>query len=200
MLGCGNLDKNILPLSFYRRRADVVAKDLLGKELVFTTKEGSTSGIIVETEAYLGPGDAASHSARGKTGRNATMFGPAGRAYVYLIYGIHYCFNITTDKDTVPSAVLIRALEPRQGIELMQRRRGKENVRELCSGPGKLAQAMGFDKSVDGSSVLTDKLCVRECREVAESEIVTTTRIGITKAAHLPLRFYIANSRYISAP
>lgn len=200
MLGCGNLDKNILPLSFYRRRADVVAKDLLGKELVFTTKEGSTSGIIVETEAYLGPGDAASHSARGKTRRNATMFGPAGRAYVYLIYGIHYCFNITTDKDTVPSAVLIRALEPRQGIELMQRRRGKENVRELCSGPGKLAQAMGFDKSVDGSSVLTDKLCVRECREVAESEIVTTTRIGITKAAHLPLRFYIANSRYISAP
>ena len=188
---------NKLSGDFYGRPVIVVAKELLGKELIFNSSQGTTSGIIVETEAYLGPGDAASHSARGKTKRNAAMFGSAGRAYVYLIYGVHYCFNITTDKNTVPSAVLIRALEPRQGIHIMKQRRHKENLVELCSGPGKLAQAMGFDLSLDGMSLLGRSLLVKEVNGLS-SDIVTTTRIGITRDADLPLRFYIANNRYIS--
>ncbi len=193
------MSKPKVPLSFYRRPADVVARDLLGKELVHVTSEGITSGIIVETEAYLGPGDEASHSARGKTRRNATMFGPAGRAYIYLIYGIHYCFNITTDVDAVPSAVLIRALEPRQGVEIMQRRRGTVELRQLCSGPGKLAQAMALDIALDGCSLDSQELFLTDSNiNIASEDIVVTTRIGIKKAAEMPLRSYLAGNPHVS--
>lgn len=192
------MDKGNMPQEFYCSPADVVARRLLGKELVHHSAQGVTSGIIVETEAYMGPGDDASHSAKSKTRRNATMFGSAGRAYVYLIYGIHYCFNVTTDCDEVPSAVLIRALQPKLGLDLMRQRRRKDNLTQLCSGPGKLAQAMAFSMDLDGCSMLSDQLFARPGIAVNEREIVITTRVGISKAIALPLRFYLSGNAHVS--
>ncbi|WP_366922627.1 DNA-3-methyladenine glycosylase [Metallumcola ferriviriculae] len=187
-----------LPKEFYQRPADIVARELLGKELFHETEQGTTSGLIVEAEAYLGPGDDASHSARGKTKRNAAMFGPAGHAYVYLIYGIHHCFNITTDLERFPTAVLIRALEPRQGVDIMQRRRGIPALRQLCSGPGKLAQAMAFNLGINGCNLQSEQLFVSEGITIKRADVVVTTRIGISKAVEKPLRFYLAGNQHVS--
>ncbi|MGB9859988.1 MAG: DNA-3-methyladenine glycosylase, partial [Moorellaceae bacterium] len=138
-----------LPYEFFARDTVTVARELLGTYMAHFSPEGLTVGRVVETEAYLGPEDPACHSARGPTERNAVMFGPAGFVYVYLIYGMYYCVNVTTDKPEIAAAVLLRALQPIAGLELMERRRGTSQVRQLCSGPGRLAQAMGIDRRLN---------------------------------------------------
>lgn len=187
-----------LTRAFYARRADRVAQDLIGCVLVHDASEGRVAGRIVETEAYLDRDDPASHAHPGPTSRNASMFGPPGRAYVYLSYGVHHCFNVVTGAAGSGQAVLVRALEPLEGAELMGRRRGRDAVRELCSGPGKLAQALGIGPVHDGASLLAGALSIRA--RVAEPHVARGTRVGITKAAELPLRFGDAGSRFLSRP
>jgi DNA-3-methyladenine glycosylase len=172
-----------------------LAQKLLGCTLVHESEEGKTAGIIVETEAYLYD-DPASHSFRGKTNRNAPMFDEAGTVYVYLIYGIYECFNIVSNKTGIGEAVLIRALAPTEGIELMQERRNTQNLKNLCSGPGKLVQAMGISRLQNGI-LLNDKLyCTAP--QSADFETISTTRIGISQAVDLPYRFYVKGSRFVS--
>lgn len=194
----------ILPQAFYERDTVTVAKELLGCHLVHQEPEGTAIGRIVEDEAYIRE-DPAAHSFRGKTERNAAMFGPAGHAYVYRIYGIHTCVNVVTGLKGSGEAVLIRALEPVAGMELMQERRGVEDAKSLCSGPAKLTQALGITLEHNGASFLESPLQIWSADGVPGSEpvngtqeIVQTTRIGITKAADRPLRFYIRGNRYIS--
>jgi len=190
----------ILSPAFYERDTVTVAKDLLGCLLVHR-EEATTAGWIVEVEAYL-RGDPAAHSYRGETKRNSVMFGPPGHAYVYLIYGLHTCVNVVTGAG---EAVLIRALEPGIGLELMQARRGMSDPVSLASGPGKLTQALGITMDLNGTSLYDGSLQVRSPDSLPgrrpegfPGEIVQTTRIGITKAADLPLRYYLKGSRYVS--
>ncbi|PKL61604.1 MAG: 3-methyladenine DNA glycosylase [Methanomicrobiales archaeon HGW-Methanomicrobiales-2] len=194
----------ILPPAFYERDTVIVAKDLPGCLLVHREEAGTTMGWIVEVEAYL-QDDPAAHSYRGETKRNSVMFGPAGHAYIYRIYGLHTCVNVVTGQEGAGEAVLIRALEPVAGIDLMQARRGTEDPLALASGPGKLTQALGITMDLNGTSLCDGPLQVRSPESLPDrrpeglpGEIVQTTRIGITKAADLPLRFYIKGSRYIS--
>jgi DNA-3-methyladenine glycosylase len=193
----------ILPQSFYERDTVTVAKALLGCYLVNRDAAGVTGGRIVEDEAYAAE-DPASHSFGGKTLRNAAMFGPPGRAYVYRIYGIYDCVNVVTGSEGAGEAVLIRALEPVLGIALMQERRGMTDRRALCSGPGKLTQALGITRELNGASLLDGPLQVwsRESLPgagmVDAAAIVQTTRVGITKAADRPLRFYLRESSFVS--
>jgi DNA-3-methyladenine glycosylase len=185
----------ILSRSFYSRPATAVARDLLGKVLI----HGATGGIIVETEAYLGLDDAASHAYRGITKRTEVMFGPAGHAYVYFIYGMYECVNMVAEKDGVAGAVLIRALEPLLGIELMQTRRsGAKRARDLTSGPGKLTIALGITRALNGADVTKGPLVVRDRRGGEPFEIVAGPRIGISKSADLPLRFTIRGNDFVS--
>jgi DNA-3-methyladenine glycosylase len=167
-----------------------VARALLGKILV----HGETAGRIVETEAYLGGGDdLAAHTARGVTPRTRVIFGPPGHAYVYFIYGMYECLNIVAEPDGTPGCVLIRALEPVAGIEIMKGRRPKaRTVHDLASGPGKLTLAMGITRAQNGADMTHGNLVVRELRNEPQIKILTTPRIGITKCADLPLRFVIA--------
>ena len=173
--------------------ARVVARRLLGLRLAVRDGDGTwLVGRIVETEAYLPEGDPACHAHRGETQRNRAMFGPAGTAYVYRIYGLHHCFNVVTGPVGSGQAVLVRALEPLEGLERMATRRGRSARGELCSGPAKLVQALGILREDDGQCLRTGR--VRVLPAVASAErgtIVTTTRVGITKAADLPLRFYV---------
>jgi DNA-3-methyladenine glycosylase len=193
----------ILPRDFYERPTIDVAQDLLGCCLVHLEGDMTTAGKIVETEAYLS-GDPAAHSFIGKTKRNAVLFGPVGHAYVYLIYGMHYCINAVTGEEGSGEAVLIRALEPLQGISVMKRRRGTESIRQLCSGPGKLTGAMGITRECNGASFMEGPLrivsrdSVPGHDPVQNAEIVRTTRVGIVKAAEKPLRFYLKGNPHIS--
>lgn len=182
--------------SFYIRQTTLVARELLGKLLVHASDEGTTVGKIVETEAYL-QGDPACHAARGMTPRNSVMFGPPGRAYVYFTYGMHYCFNVVTENEGVGEAVLIRAVEPLLGFDLMRQRRGRERVHELCSGPAKLVQAFSITKEHNRVDLTRGSLWLAQSVE-EPGEIVTTTRIGIKEGADLPLRFYIKGNKFIS--
>lgn len=186
----------ILPESFYARGAVEVARDLLGKVIV----HGPTAGRIVEVEAYLGVNDLAAHSARGITDRTRVIFGPAGRAYVYLIYGMYECLNFVAETEGSAGCVLIRALEPIAGVEEMFRRRPRaKRVEDLCSGPGKLTLAMGITRALNGVNVTRPGAFVVERPSAHKKvEIVTTPRIGITKCADWPLRFYEKNSPFIS--
>ncbi len=186
-----------LPKSFYQKDTCTVAKELLGKILVNNSSDGITAGIIVETEAYL-QGDEACHASKGLTPRNRIMFGPPGYAYIYFTYGMHYLFNVVTAPEGVGEAVLIRALEPVAGLELMSRRRGLNIIRELCSGPGKLVQAMGIKPDKYGHDLTEEPLFIVSGDNIPEENIVTTTRIGISVAEHLPLRFYIKGNKFIS--
>lgn len=183
--------------SFYSGNTVEVAKKLLGTYLIHQTPQGTTVGKIVETEAYLSCDDPACHAARGMTKRNAPMFGPAGTAYVYKIYGLYHCFNVVTNREGVGEAVLIRALEPVEGIPLMQERRGKTVLKELCSGPAKLVTALGITVDLNGSSLIEGPLKIGYSGR-RDFAIVTTTRIGINVGADLPLRFYIAGNKFIS--
>jgi DNA-3-methyladenine glycosylase len=185
----------ILPRSFYARPTIEVARDLLGKILV----HGETAGRIVETEAYLGGDDLAAHSARGITKRTRVIFGPPGHAYVYFIYGMHECLNLVAEPDGTPGCVLIRALEPVAGIDLMRERRPKaHSVRALASGPGRLTLAMGITRAQNGADVTRGHLVVRKPRIAPPVEIEVTPRIGITHCADLPLRFLIAGNPFVS--
>jgi len=184
---------------FYLIDTDRIARKLLGKLLVKREENNQfTAGMIVETEAYIPNGDSANHSASGKTQRNAAMHEQGGILYVYKIYGVHYCTNVVTESYGLGSAVLLRALEPVEGIELMKSRRNSDNITELCKGPGNLSCAMGLDKSNNFASLLTDNLFIQDYKSLKINEISETGRIGISKAADLKLRFFIADSKYVS--
>ncbi|MCW3491172.1 DNA-3-methyladenine glycosylase [Dethiobacter alkaliphilus] len=187
------------PLSktFYRKPTEEVARRMLGKLLVHKSAQGITAGRIVETEAYLFHNDPACHACRGMTARNQAMFGEAGYAYVYLIYGIYYCFNVVTAPPGEGEAVLVRALEPVYGLELMAQRRKTQVKRQLTSGPGKLCQAMAIDKTLNEADLTAGPLFLADDGE-EPGEIITTTRIGISVAEDLPLRFYVSGNPYVS--
>ncbi|MCX6626783.1 MAG: DNA-3-methyladenine glycosylase [Candidatus Solibacter sp.] len=184
----------ILPRSFYARSTADVARNLLGKVLV----HGATAGIIVETEAYLGGEDLAAHSARGLTESTRVIFGPPGHAYVYLIYGMYQCLNLVAEPDGQPGCVLIRAVEPASGVELMRVRRGAtRQLEQLGNGPGKRTLALGITRAHNGADVTRGPLVVREAACAGETEIAVTPRIGITRSVELPLRFVIAGSGFV---
>ena len=185
----------ILKRGFYDRPTADVARDLLGKILV----HGSTAGIIVETEAYLGGSDLAAHSARGITERTRVIFGPPGHAYVYFVYGMHECLNLVAEADGEPGCVLIRALEPVAGVGAMRRRRpAARRVEDLASGPGKLTAAMGITRALNGADVTRGDLVVRRPVEERGFDIDVTPRVGIRQCADWPLRFAVRGNRFVS--
>jgi len=182
-----------LPRSFFARSVHEVAPELIGATLLVD----GVGGVIVEVEAY-DQEDPASHGFRGPTPRNATMFGPPGHAYVYRSYGIHWCVNLVCDVEGRAEAALIRALEPTHGVETMRERRGVDDLRGLCSGPGKLCQALAITREHDGLAL--DRTPFELRARTSEPEIATGPRIGITRAAELPWRYALAGSRYLSRP
>ncbi|MGB8013226.1 MAG: DNA-3-methyladenine glycosylase [Terriglobales bacterium] len=195
----------LLRAEFFNRDPRQVARALLGKLLVRKTPGGILAGRIVETEAYLGQGDAAAHAAPGKTPRNAVLFGPPGRVYVYFIYGNHYCLNVSCLPDGVPGGVLFRALEPVAGIEQMAEARGIEvakpsDLKKISSGPGRLSEALGITRKRDNGKRLTsarsDLRIVDDGHRVRR--VTITPRIGIVKAAEQPLRYIIAGNAFVS--
>lgn len=196
-----------LSREFYAQAPEVVAPRLLGAILVSRSSEGIAAGEIVETEAYLAQGDSACHSARGRTPRNGVMFGPAGHAYVYAIHA-KWCFNVVTENESFPSAVLIRALRPILGEELMAKRRGTAKTLDLARGPARLTQAMGIDKRFNGVDLVeSNSLWIGSPSELkngwispqdAAHSILVTKRIGVTSAFDLPLRFVMARFPFVS--
>jgi DNA-3-methyladenine glycosylase len=181
---------------FFDRSVHEVARDLIGCELAV----GPTAGAVVETEAYEAA-DPACHAYIGKTSRNQVLFGPPGHAYVYLSYGIHSLLNFVTEPEGTASAVLIRALEPTRGIELMRERRGREEISDLCSGPGKLTEALGVGLELNGADLFEPPFELTEpVGEWTRAAVVTGPRIGITKAAELPWRYSVKGSRFVSRP
>jgi DNA-3-methyladenine glycosylase len=180
-----------LPRSFYDRDTALVAQDLLGKTLVHVVDGVPRMGRIVETEAYLGPHDRAAHSARGRTPRNAVMFGPPGHSYVNYIYGMHFCFNVVTEREGHASAVLIRAIEP------------LANISGRTCGPGLLCRALGIEKQQNGLDLLGNELFIAESAGLEHHVIVKRTRIGVDYAgvwAKRLLRFYIKGNAFVSRP
>jgi DNA-3-methyladenine glycosylase len=188
---------------FYDRNTLEVAREIMGKFLVRKIGNKIISGKIVEAEGYVGPNDLASHASRGKTDRTAPMFGPPGYSYVYLVYGLNYCFNIVTEKEGYPAAILIRALEPSEGIDLIKKnRKTKMSIFNLTNGPGKLCQALIIDKSLNKFD-LTKNILWIEDRDVKikPSEIVAAKRIGIDYAGEYknkPWRFYLRGNPFVS--
>ncbi len=188
-----------LKKSFYERNTQIVAFELIGKVLVSKQSEVVLSGKIVETEAYFGDQDPASHAYCGMTPRNQVMFGPAGFSYVYFTYGNHHCLNVVTEKENVAGAVLIRAVEPISGIETMKKSRGYVAHKQLTNGPGKLTQAFGITREHSGKDLTQDELfCVTEGKEEGLLHIQVATRIGISRAKHMPYRFYLTASPFVS--
>jgi len=189
-----------LPRSFYEQSTLDVARQLLGKYMVHKHRDGTTVGKIVETEAYIGPEDKACHASKGRTARTEIMFGPAGYAYVYLVYGFHHMLNIVTESVDYPAAVLIRGVEPVQGVELMRARRQTEQQQNLASGPGKLCQAFAIDRKLNGDD-LCGKVLYLEDRGEPVSQVVTTPRIGVDYAGpwkNKPWRFLIKDNKFVS--
>ncbi len=186
-----------LPQDFYNRDPVVVARELLGKLLVRRTRDGLCTGRIVETEAYLAEDDEACHASRGQTRRNATMFGPPGRAYVYQIHQVQ-CLNAVTEPAGTPSAVLIRAIEPLAGVELMSRRAGKEVLHHVARGPGLLCRALAIDQQLDGWDLTAGRRLWIAEHEAGDCEIVVSPRIGVGAAKELPLRFYLKDHACVS--
>ncbi len=193
-----------LGLAFYKRHDVVtIARELLGKVLVTQFNEERTSGRIVETEAYAGTIDRASHAFRGMTPRTEVMFGEGGRAYVYLCYGIHQMFNIVTNIDGIPHAILVRAVEPMEGIPIMLRRTGKKALdHTLTRGPGNVGKAFGFHTSQCGSLLTGDEMFIADDKfRLTDDMIGISPRIGVQYAgddAHLPYRFYLRGNKFVS--
>jgi DNA-3-methyladenine glycosylase len=187
-----------LPPAFYDRPTEDVARDLLGAVLEHRTVEGIVRGRIVETEAYLGPDDPACHAASGLTARTRTLHGPPGTAYVYFIYGMHWCFNAVTREEGYGSAVLIRAVEPLSGQVLMRRRRTVVRDTDLTSGPARLCDAFAITREQDGLRLDRRPLRILQGQPVPDEQVVITPRIGIRKAAEWPLRFLIEGNRFVS--
>jgi len=197
--------KSILPKKFYERDPKDVAIDLLGKILVRETKEGIMKGKIVETEAYYGKNDPASHAFKGKTSRSKIMWEGGGKAYVYFTYGMHFLLNVVTGKKGKPSAVLIRALEPLEGIEIMKKNRKIskiKNLRNLTNGPGKLTQAFGITKKQNGIDMTKKQnglyITMPTKSKIQRLSIVSTSRIGISTGKEKKLRFYIKGNKFVS--
>jgi DNA-3-methyladenine glycosylase len=197
----------VLPRSFYDRDPREVSRDLLGKVLVRRERNKLLAGRIVEVEAYLGEDDPAAHSAAGRTLRNAVLFGPPGYAYVYFIYGNHYCLNVSCLPDGIAGGTLFRALEPLEGIEEMARLREvsvekPSDLRKLTSGPGRLAEAFGITRKRDNEKDLTDASSDLFIADdgYRPAQILVTPRIGISKAAERPLRYIIARNPFVSGP
>ena len=202
--GMKGIDLLPLPRAFYEPSAAAVAPALLGHWLVRQTPPGLCGGLIVEAEAYLCD-DPACHAASGLRPRNRAMFGPPGHAYVYFIYGAHYCVNAVCRPAGTGEAVLIRALEPGLGQDLLARNRPASGLRQLTNGPAKLCEAMGINRQLDGadfcdaaSGLFIARNPQADRFRSRQGPIITTTRIGITKAAHLPLRFYLEKSVFVS--
>ena len=189
----------ILPASFYDRDTEQVSRDLLGCVVECNAAEGKAAGVIVETEAYIGEHDPACHAAAGRTKRTAPLYGRPGIAYVYFIYGMYWCVNAVTRAEGLPSAVLIRAVEPVNGIELMRARRPRaKSDRELTNGPGKLCIALGIGPEHNGATLQRGGLVIREGDRVPDSDVVVAPRIGIKKAADWPLRWYVRDNEFVS--
>ena len=193
-----------LKRSFFDAPPEQVARELLGKILVREVAGHRLAGRIVETEAYLGEDDPAAHSASGRTLRNAVLYGPPGFAYVYIIYGLYYCLNVSCLPDGVPGGVLLRALEPLEGMDRMRRNRGLNpaaSIHQLTSGPGKLCQAFGITRAAENGLDFTSPGSALRMFEddFGSCEISVTPRIGIRKAADLPLRFLLAGHVCVSA-
>ena len=188
-----------LPASFYARPTSEVARRLLGHILVSDLGGHRTAGRIVETEAYVGPDDPACHGYRGhRTRRNASLFERPGTAYVYFTYGMHWCLNAVTEREGFPAAVLIRALEPLEGVPIMRRRRRRSDDRELCSGPAKLCQALGVSGTEDGTALTRGRLRIVRNGARQRFTIIATPRVGIRHAVDWPLRFLIKDSPWVS--
>lgn len=210
-MDCGKVERNQphfmkshrLPRSFYDRDPRLIAPDLLGKILVRREGRKTLAGRIVEVEAYLGADDPAAHASIGKTARNAVLFGPPGHAYVYFIYGNHYCLNVSCLPDGTPGGILFRAVEPIGGVREMFKLRGiadDSDLRRLTTGPGRLAAAFGITRARDNGKNLTDS---RSDLYIADDgseppTVLITKRIGITKAADMPLRYIVAGNRFVS--
>jgi len=185
--------------SFYAHPTAEVARSLLGTILLHSTAEGLLAGMIVEVEAYLGQNDPAAHSSAGRTPRTRVIFGDPGHAYVYRIYGLHHCLNVVAEPDGTPGCVLIRALEPICGVEVMRSRRtAARRVEQIASGPAKLTQALGIGMEAYGSDLLGETLSIRVPHKKPKVSTATTKRIGIRKAQELDLRFFIADNKHVS--
>ena len=188
-----------LPTNFYERDTEHVARDLLGAVIECHTREGLAAGRIVETEAYVGEHDLACHAAAGRTQRTAPLYGPAGIAYVYFIYGMYWCVNAVTRAEGMPSAVLIRAVEPLVRLDLMHRRRpAARRPVDLTNGPGKLCLALGITGVHNWHPLQRPPLVIRRGEPVPDSGVTITPRIGISKAADWPLRWFISDNPFVS--
>jgi DNA-3-methyladenine glycosylase len=190
-----------LPRSFYSRSTLQVAQDLIGKVLVRNFHGRRLSGKIVETEAYVGPHDLACHASKGHTPRTSIMFGPAGYAYVYMIYGFYFCLNVVTERKGYPAAVLIRAVDPLENLDFMrQLRNNPERDTNIASGPGKLCMGMSIDKRLNGEDLLGPTLWIED-RHLDSGPILTSPRVGVDYAGEYkdkPWRFYLANNPHVS--
>jgi DNA-3-methyladenine glycosylase len=184
-----------LKRAFYSRNTKIIAKELLGKVLVLKTGKGTMKGKIVETEAYMGKGDPGAKGNRNIKTAPKSLLKEPGHAFVYFTYGNHWMLNVIAKNPGILGAVLIRALEPLEGIDLMKKRR-KTDIRNLTNGPGKLTQAFGIDKSFDGMDLTKGRLFIEDSKE--RPKIYTTTRIGLSKGHELPLRFYVKGNEFVS--
>ena len=189
-----------LPRSFFARDPVTLARDLLGRILFYKTVEGLIAGRIVETEAYTGADDPASHAYRGPTARNRVMFGKAGVSYVYFSYGMHHCLNVTAATPGTAGAVLLRAMEPLEGIPIMRARGDHGPEIRLLSGPGKIGRAFGLTVADSGRDLTRGPLGIAAGATVLEEKVAVSPRIGISRARELPYRFYVRESAAVSKP
>lgn len=186
-----------LQRQFFERYTPDVARSLLGCRLVRISEGRRLSGVIVETEAYRGPGDPASHAYRGRTPRNEVMFGPPGHAYVYFTMGMHYCLNITTEPVNVPAAVLLRAIRPVEGTEVMKANRGVEDVRRVAAGPGNLTKALGIDRDLNGEDIVKSGRLFLE-KDIDRGHVLASARVGVSAGRTRRWRFYRGGNPFVS--